>query len=259
MTISQQSRENTISSPLKFNGMKEDEALETGWLWPEKFRTYEPTQARFQQADPVVKDHESLYAWNTNNPVLYPDPLGADSAQRARALKEAEQYVRKNPDPRGAGGYGFAGYHSGTPGLPVDCSGMVSQCAAVSGFGTLNNYVKGKPDNTGVKNILDQPLTREVPINEIVDGNIVVFPNKSHVAFISDIVRDNMDQVTGFTLIHSERKGGPNKDIIDLNNSNSYYVRKYLGAGGSRVRFYAWDTPDKPAIPIQNQILKPKQ
>jgi RHS repeat-associated protein len=259
MTISQQSRENTISSPLKFNGMKEDEALETGWLWPEKFRTYEPTQARFQQADPVVKDHESLYAWNTNNPVLYPDPLGADSAQRARALKEAEQYVRKNPDPRGTGGYGFAGYHSGTPGLPVDCSGMVSQCAAVSGFGTLNNYVKGKPDNTGVKNILDQPLTREVPINEIVDGNIVVFPNKSHVAFISDIVRDNMDQVTGFTMIHSERKGGPNKDIIDLNNSNSYYVRKYIGAGGSRVRFYSWDTPDKPATPFQNQILKPKQ
>lgn len=256
LTISQQRRENTISSPLKYNGMKEDEALETGWLWPGKFRTYDPSQARFQQADPVVKDHESLYAWNTNNPVLYPDPLGADSAQRARALKEAEQYVRKNPDPRGTGGYGFAGYHSGTPGQPVDCSGMVSQCAAVSGFGTLNNYVKGKPDNTGVRNILDQPLTREVPINEIVEGNIVVFPNKSHVAFISDIVRDKNEHVTGFTLIHSERKGGPNKDIIDLNNANSFYVRKYLGTGASRVSFYSWDTPDKPVTPMQNQIQK---
>ena len=211
---------------------------------------------RFMQTDPVVKDHESLYAWNTNDPVRFADPFGADSAQRARAIKEAERYVRNNPDPGGNGGYGFAGFHAGSPGKPIDCSGMVSQCADVSGFGTLNNYVKGKPNNNGVKNILDQPLTREVPLREITEGNIIVFPNDSHIAFVSNIVRDRQQNVTGFTLIHSEGTGGPNKDIIDLNNANNYYVRKYLGVGAGRARFYAWDTPDKPVTPQQRLIKK---
>ena len=252
----QQVRENQIPASKKFNSMEELNALELGWLKPERYRTYDPLNGRFMQLDPVVKDHESLYAWNTNDPVRYADPFGADSAQRARALREAERYVKNNPDPGGIGGYGFAGFHAGAPGKPIDCSGMVSQCADVSGFGTLNNYVRGKPNNTGVKNILEQPLTREIPVQEITEGNIIVFPDDSHVGFISNIVRDKQRKVTGFTLIHSERIGGPNKDLIDLNNSNNYYVRKYLGLGGARARFYAWDTPDRPVTPQQKAIKK---
>jgi len=255
-TFNEQMRENEFTSSKKFNGMDQNTSVGLGWLWPIKYRTYDPLQSRFLQTDPVIKDHESVYAWNTNNPILFPDPMGADSVQRARALKEAERYVQNNPDPKGPGGYGFAGYQKGTPGNPIDCSGMISQCASVSGFGTLNNYVKGKPNNNGVRNILEQPLTREIPIQDIVEGNIIVFPNKTHVAFISDIVRDNQNQVTGFTLIHSERTNGPNRDVIDLNNANNFYVRKYLGVGASRASFYQWDTPDRPMTPRQNEINK---
>ena len=254
LPFDQQFRENSIPSSKKYNSMREQSVLGLGWLEPLKYRTYDAAQARFMQVDPVVKDHESLYAWNTNNPLLFSDPFGADSVQRAKALQEAERYINKNPNPKGKGGYGFAGYHAGAPGQPIDCSGMVSQCAEASGFGTLNNYVRGKPNNTGVRNILEQPLTREVGVEEIVEGNIVVFPNKTHVAFISDIVRDNNDQVTGFTLIHSERSGGPNKDVIDLTNPNNFYVRKYLGVGGTRANYYSWDTPDKPLTPKQKEI-----
>lgn len=153
------------------------------------------------QIDPVIKSHESPYAWNTNNPILYPDPSGADSTQRAQAMQEANRYVENNA------GYAFAGYHSGKPGEKIDCSGMVSQCANESGYGYLNNVVEGHEDYNGVKNIVAQEGTREIEQNDLQSGNIVVFPGETHVAFIENPIRDENGNVTGYTLVHSERSG----------------------------------------------------
>ena len=239
LTFSSYQRENSITNQYKYNGIERQDELELGWDLAQ-YRAYEPTLGRFMQIDPIMKEHESPYAWNTNNPIIYADPTCADSTQRANAMQEANRYVEQNPDPGGDGGYGFAGYHAGEPGSPIDCSGMVSQSANASGFGYLNNG-----NSTGVQNIVNQPLTQEININDLQSGNIVVFPGQSHVAFISNPVRDNDGNVTGYTLVHSEFSQGPNKDVNDRNN---YYVKNYLGEGGSNVKYYSWDGPDLPKM-----------
>ena len=57
--------------------MELNEEFDLDWYTPE-FRSYDPQLGRFHQIDPVVKHHESLYAWNTNNPISFNDPLGSD-------------------------------------------------------------------------------------------------------------------------------------------------------------------------------------
>ena len=43
------------------------------------FRVYDPAVARWWHIDTIEKFHESPYAWVTNNPILYNDPLGLDT------------------------------------------------------------------------------------------------------------------------------------------------------------------------------------
>lgn len=45
------------------------------------FRTYDPQIGRWWQPDLVYKYHESPYAWVTNNPIRFNDPLGLDTLQ----------------------------------------------------------------------------------------------------------------------------------------------------------------------------------
>ena len=45
------------------------------------FRVHDPTIGRWWQIDPIEKYHESPYAWVTNNPIRYNDPLGLDTLQ----------------------------------------------------------------------------------------------------------------------------------------------------------------------------------
>ena len=40
-----------------------DGSMKTKWM-------YNPEIGRFLMIDPVIKHHESVYAWNTNNPIL---------------------------------------------------------------------------------------------------------------------------------------------------------------------------------------------
>lgn len=42
---------------------------------------YDPALGRFTQIDPIDKEDLSPYAWVTNNPLLYADPLGLDSVR----------------------------------------------------------------------------------------------------------------------------------------------------------------------------------
>jgi RHS repeat-associated protein len=45
------------------------------------YRTYAPDLGRWMQVDPISKFHESGYAWVTNNPIRFNDPLGLDSTK----------------------------------------------------------------------------------------------------------------------------------------------------------------------------------
>ena len=59
-----------------YNGNEEQE--ETG-LIDFNFRTYDAALGRYLQIDPFSKFHESGYAWVTNNPIRFMDPLGLDT------------------------------------------------------------------------------------------------------------------------------------------------------------------------------------
>jgi len=43
------------------------------------FRMYDPMLGRWWQQDPVIKEHESPYAWVTNNPIRFMDFIGLDT------------------------------------------------------------------------------------------------------------------------------------------------------------------------------------
>ncbi|RUA34542.1 MAG: hypothetical protein DSY77_04910, partial [Bacteroidetes bacterium] len=142
LTFNSYQRSYSKANNFKYNGMEEDE--ETKWYFPEEFRTYDPSLGRFMQIDPVIKSHESPYAWNTNNPILYPDPLGSDSTQRANAVAQAKKFV----DEKKAGNqYEMGG--KGAPGEKVDCSGLVSNCVKSGGESDPNHG----DESSGVLNI----------------------------------------------------------------------------------------------------------
>ncbi|MFH1076639.1 MAG: RHS repeat-associated core domain-containing protein, partial [Pseudomonadota bacterium] len=79
------------------NGMMKDDEVfgATGTSYTTEFRQYVPCIGRWFSVDPIEHKDLSPYTWVTNNPMLYIDPLGADSAQRALAVVQAEKYVSK--------------------------------------------------------------------------------------------------------------------------------------------------------------------
>jgi len=110
----------------QYNGIEKEEAFGLSWAMAQ-FRAYDPQLGRFHRIDPIIKEHESPYAWNTNNPVSFADPDGADSTQRANAIAKAKEYVKKNPGDT----YSWGG--RAQPGGGVDCQGMVDNCIIAGG------------------------------------------------------------------------------------------------------------------------------
>jgi RHS repeat-associated protein len=242
-----------------FNGMeKDDEVSGEGNSYTTEFRQYDSRIGRWFSIDLLADSQPgwSPYKAFYNNPLRYNDISGTTEKERLAALAEARKYVTASTQTSSS--YGFAGYHKGEPGQAIDCSGLVSQCAKASGFGYLNTAVKGdnhtylkkgKPSSAnGVANILNQPLTRKVNVNDIQPGNIVTMSGRvtmdgtpvGHVGFVDNIIRDDNGNVTGFTFIHSGLSTDPTETNIDLNNKSSYWVKNY----GDGFNFWAWDTPD---------------
>lgn len=69
--------------------MEEANDLGINWLLPTKFRTYDPSIARFNGIDPLADKSNNVtpYAFVMNNPLLYTDLIGADTT-KATMLQE---------------------------------------------------------------------------------------------------------------------------------------------------------------------------
>ncbi|MFM7329593.1 MAG: RHS repeat-associated core domain-containing protein, partial [Bacteroidota bacterium] len=258
LTINSASRENSLPSPYRFNGMEGSPASTTGWLWPSRYRAYDPFTGRFLQPDPVVKDHESGYAWNTGNPILFADPTGADSLQRARAVDMARRYRSMNP----GDSFPLPGEQvRGLPGQTVDCSGMVSRCIIQAGEDDPYRNTQG----SGVRRIVmnSERIGDRDHMDRVQTGNIVTLnntrnarlnPNRnlSHVGIITDIRRDEEGRVVTLKMIDSggrpgSGKSGPRESVLIENGQNRFWGQRITG-------FYKWDKiPDEK----QGTLAKP--
>jgi len=222
----------------QYNGIEKEEAFGLSWAMAQ-FRAYDPQLGRFHRIDPIIKEHESPYAWNTNNPVSFADPDGADSTQRANAIAKAKEYVKKNPGDT----YSWGG--RAKPGGGVDCQGMVDNCIIAGGEKDPDSNGK----DSGVKNIVAQ--STEIEMKDAVPGNIVTLDNSKsgkdkpmgHVGIVVEIVRDKKGNVTGLKVVDSggtagSGKSGPRYTSINI-GGKSYWDNRVTGV-------YKWDKiPDK--------------
>jgi RHS repeat-associated protein len=193
-------------------------------------RTYEPQLGRFWQLDPIVKVNESPYSWNTNNPILFADPDGRDSVQRAKALQKAKEYVDKKEE-----GNQYLMAAKGDPGEQVDCSGLVSKCVQAGGEKDPNHGDK----SSGVLNIQDN--TTKLADEKVQPGNIVTFKFDKgypyHTGIILSTVKDKNGNIMKFVMINSVSGTGPKEQTVTIGEGK-------LGNGVSG--YYKWDTkPDK--------------
>ena len=237
-----------------FNGMeKDDEIKGNGNSYTTAYRQYDPRIGRWLSVDPLSANQADMSPFKAflNNPILYTDIAGDTEKERQAALQEARSYVSLSTG--NSSSYDFAGYHQGSPGNPIDCSGMVSQCTYASGFGYTNSVPTtgghaGDGSLNGVGNIINQEQSRQLDVNQIQPGNVVCMSNRvtvdgvavGHIGFVDNIVRDDAGNVTGFDLIHSGASTGPTIVTVDLNDPDNYWVENY----GSTFTYWAWDTPE---------------
>jgi len=173
------------------------------------------------------------YAYVYNNPLLFFDPVGLDSAQRAQAVAEAQDYVDSKPE-----GNSYEMRKKGGPGENVDCSGMVSDCV-VAGGEEDPNYGN---EPSGVLNI-ENNTTKIDDEKDVVAGNIVTFRNskgyKYHTGLVKNVVRDKNGKITKVVYYHSHSGTGPDIGTFDVSNPGNLTIQGY----------YKWDTkPDAPQI-----------
>jgi RHS repeat-associated protein len=255
LTFNSYQRENSTTNQYLYNGIERQDELDLGWDLAQ-FRAYDPTIGRFMQIDPVIKLHESPYAWNTNNPLLYADPTGADSTQRAQAVAMAQQYVEQNcgntypTDEQKNNGQ----FREGPSGI-VDCSGLVGNCVVAGG--ESNPAIEGT--GRGVERITQntERIGDKDDMSKVEVGTIVTINNTSgkgdlkpendykHVGIITEVTRGDDGNITSMKMIHSsgnpaKGKSGPNEvSLIGGNTSQSGYWGKRI------TGFYKWDTkPD---------------
>ena len=187
---------------------------------------------------------------STGNPVLYADPTGADSLQRARALSMARRYLDFNP----GDSYPRPGeLVRGLPGQTVDCSGLVSRCIIDAGEPDPYRNAKG----SGVRRIVanaerigDRSDMERVEQGSLVTLNNTRYPmrnpsrNLSHVGIITEISKDEEGRVVTLKMIDSggrsgSGRSGPRESVLIENGQPRFWGQRITG-------FYKWDKiPDE--------------
>lgn len=83
LTFNSYQRENSVDQRYKFNGMEAVQDIGINWLHPNRFRTYDPSIARFNGIDPLADKSVNVtpYVFVMNNPLLYTDLMGADTTK----------------------------------------------------------------------------------------------------------------------------------------------------------------------------------
>jgi RHS repeat-associated protein len=213
-------------------------------------RVYDAVCGRFFSVDALWEKHRALtpYQYALNNPTRLVDPSGLDSAERAKAIAKAKEYLAGHPDKK-VDMYTMGA--KGAPGQQVDCSGMVSACLKAAGFPdpvtmTKNPYWGNKVGGTGVEHHEQAALTATT-LRGVQEGNIVTFRTPSdwpqHIGIITEVYRDESGNVTSFTMIHSAGgTNGPAQSTLGPNQTARYEKMLWNSING----FYKWDTPDVP-------------
>ncbi|GAA5044269.1 hypothetical protein GCM10011506_47890 [Marivirga lumbricoides] len=213
LTFNSYQRSYSKENNFKYNGIERDPILDMDMAF---FRSYDPALGRWWQIDPIIKHHESPYAWVTNNPLSFNDFLGADSTQRANAVAKAEEYVAKNP----GGSYELGA--KGSPGQNVDCSGLVTGCVVAGGEPDPNSG-----NSNGVTNIAEN--TTAVEESDVEPGNIVILNDKKHTGLITEVVRDKDGNITTLKMIDSGGSEGPRNTTLIDGGKNKYYGNRIVG------------------------------
>jgi RHS repeat-associated protein len=236
-----------------FNGQEKDNQIRNinGADYGAEFWEYDALTGRRRNRDPIEKPGESPYAAFGNSPITNADPNGKDSVQRAKAVSEAKDYIKKNK------GYLWGGM--GGPGTAVDCEGLVANCIQSGGEKWPNTHPKHATwKDDGVNNIIHQPTTKEIDIKNAEIGNIITFTGSpEHIGIISDVIKDDNGNTVGFEVIGSQSSTGAAKIYIRLDKSGSYdkldkndktaNPRKWAGYWSPKVnKAYKWDTKADP-------------
>ncbi|KOF04088.1 hypothetical protein OB69_03625 [Roseivirga seohaensis subsp. aquiponti] len=226
----------TKPNKFKYNGMELNEEFDLDWYTPE-FRSYDPQLGRFHQVDPVVKHHESLYAWNTNNPISFNDPLGSDSTQRANAVAQMQQHIDEGTTYT----WNISAYTApsgNAPGVAGNCSSTVSNCVVTAGEPNPSNVTPTGDTGSGVLNI--EGNTTSVNNSEVEAGNIVTFRMDGNYPYHTGLVTGVSTNDEGNTVItfgHNSSGNGAQSDSFVLGSGESW--------DSNSPAFFKWDTtPD---------------
>jgi RHS repeat-associated protein len=223
-------RNNRWNTPYLFNAKELDE--ETG-LYYYGARYFDARISLWLSVDPLTEQKLNIsgYAYCLGNPIKYLDPDGRDEEQRETAVQQAEKYVTEKKE-----GNQYKMGAKGEPGEKVDCSGLVSNAVVAGGENNPNHGNK----SSGVLNI--ESNLQQLSDKDVTSGNVVTFKFDKgypyHTGIVTDVVQDENETITSFTMIHSSSGKGPNQQTVTIDEGK---------LGKAEIKFYKWDTkPDKP-------------
>ncbi len=200
-------RKETVPNRILYTGQQYDQ--ETGQYYL-RARYYNPVVGRFLQEDTYHGDGLNLYAYCANNPVVYYDPSGHDSAA---VMKKAEE-----PDlPVGVGKGGSGHGYSVDPTMFLDdeTAGVLRNGEYVKNptAHSLNDYISEGSNYLGSKNMNGQYM-----YVVDMDGNIIIGTRGGQRMPHPTLVGGRNPQVQAAGIV--EIRGGK---IYYINNASGHF------------------------------------